>query len=174
MIGKWSLPQESSCTLQLYSIKVAGSIAENVPEDELRWVWAFRLWRHRLLLMIFSRVLPLLFVVLLPHKMLWLLKSPINIYGLGSWFIKLFSCSSFIGSWGGMYIEQMAVVLCKVAEIATAGGCWCWFCFGECFSLLGLIHHPKLLVPCHVYSHIAHNFSCLFYHCFFWMFLGDI
>ena len=43
MIGKGSLPQESSCTPQLYSIKVAGSlsvrsIAENVPEDELRWV----------------------------------------------------------------------------------------------------------------------------------------
>ena len=43
MIGKWSLLQESSCTLQLYSMKVAGllsvrSIAENVPEDELRWV----------------------------------------------------------------------------------------------------------------------------------------
>ena len=72
-----------------------------------------------MLLKIFSRVWTLLFIVLFPHIMLWLLKSPIKINGLGSCFIKLFHSFSFMGSWGG-YNAQMETVLSKVAEPTIA------------------------------------------------------
>ena len=54
--------------------------------------------------------------VLLPHIILCLLKYPIKINGLGSRSIRLFNSFSFMGSWGGIYSEQMVTVLCRVAE----------------------------------------------------------
>ena len=68
----------------------------------------------------FSKIWPLLFVILLSYIILWLLKSAIKINGLGSCSIRLFNSFSFIGSWDGIYSEQMVKVLCRVAETAIA------------------------------------------------------
>lgn len=97
------------------------SMAEYVPEAGWRYVLEFWFMRDRLLLlMIFSSFLPFMSVLLLPHMMLWLLKSPSRMYGLGSCSIILLTSASFMGSCGGIYMEQMLIVLCKVVFTAIA------------------------------------------------------
>ena len=81
----------------------------------------FFLNRQRLLLlMIFSRVWSLWFVLLQPHMVLWLLKSPSRIKGVGSCCNMLLISLSFMASWGGIYREQILIVLCKVTLTAIA------------------------------------------------------
>ena len=70
--------------------------------------------------MIFSKVLPFWFISLYPHMMKWLLKSPIKINGLESCCNSSSSSVSIIWSHGGMYIEHIVMVRCRVAVASTA------------------------------------------------------
>ena len=97
------------------------SIAEYVPDAGCRYVLDLLLYRHRLFLLIMlSNFFPFGLVFLDPHMILWLLKSPKSMKGFGSCFIRLFNSTSSIGSCGGIYMEQMLTVLCKVAFTAIA------------------------------------------------------
>ena len=73
--------------------------------------------------MIFSRVCPLWVVLLQPYMVFWLLKSPSRIKGVGSCCNMLLNSLSFMASWGGIYMEQILIVLCKVILTAIA---WSW------------------------------------------------
>ena len=69
--------------------------------------------------------LPILSVFLFPQILLWLLKSPIIMKGLGNCFIDLFSSNSLGSSFGGIYTEHIVIILWRVADIVTA----CMFVF---------------------------------------------
>ena len=70
--------------------------------------------------MIFSKVLPLWFVLLQPHMVLCLLKSPSRIKGVGSCCDMLLISLSFMALQGRIYMEQILIVLCKVTLTAIA------------------------------------------------------
>ena len=68
----------------------------------------------------FSIVLPLLFVVWSYQSVLWLLKSPVIMYGLGSCLVSC-SRSVCVKSWSGLiYMLHIAMRLCRYACIAMA------------------------------------------------------
>ena len=76
-------------------------------------------------LITFSNILPFLFVSLHPHRVLWLLKSPIRMKGLGNWSISFFNSFLSMSSLGGIYIEHIFTALYCVALIGN--------CFDVCY-----------------------------------------
>ena len=67
---------------------------QNEPKDGLWWVWDFWLWRHKLLLL-----------------MICCFPSPYYIVAIKIFHHELFISFSFMGSWGGIYNEQMETVV---------------------------------------------------------------
>ena len=91
------------------------------PFDGLICVGSFWLRRHRSFLLISSSIFfPFGLVCLHPQRVLWLLKSPRRMKGFVSCLVRFLSSFSFIGLFGGRYIEHIVMVLCRVTCVAIA------------------------------------------------------